>query len=141
MLVYWKGEFMLEIICMMAIGYLIIYFIVQSAVKDGIRESIKSIFEEQFLDKVIEKIKENDLLYIRGKSKKVLTNTIKDCVGKECKIILDVVYVDDNGEGSIVKGKVRSVDEIWLKLEKSDKSNENILKIIKLENITSIEII
>lgn len=129
----------------MAIGYLIIYFIVQSAVKDGIKESTKNIFEDKSLDKlidkVLEKIKENDILYIRGKSKKILTDTIKDCVGKECKIILDVVYVDDNGEDSIVKGKVRSVDEIWLKLEKSNKSNKNILKIIKLENIASIEII
>ncbi|GAA0071999.1 hypothetical protein UT300003_35240 [Clostridium sardiniense] len=132
---------MLGIICIIAIGYFMLYFTVQSAVKDGIKESTKSIFEDKFLDEVLEKIKEKDVLDIRCKSKKVLTNTIKECLGKECKIVLDLVYVDDNGSGNIIKGIVRSVDEIWLRIEYINKNNENALKIIKLENITSIEII
>ncbi|MGG7078381.1 DUF6019 family protein [Clostridium sardiniense] len=124
---------------------ILLYYIIKWAVKYGVEEASSSIASDKFIDRlsdtVINKIKENESLNIKNKAKKILTDTIKECVGKECKIILDVVYVDDNGEGNIIKGIVRSVDEIWLRLEYINKNNENALKIIKLENITSIEII
>lgn len=122
-----------------------LYYIIKWAVKYGVEEASSSIASDKFIDRlsdtVINKIKENESLNRKNKPKKILTDTIKECVGKECKIILDVVYVADNGEGNIIKGIVRSVDEIWLRLEYINKNNENALKIIKLENITSIEII
>lgn len=124
---------------------IVFYYIIKLAVKYGVEEASSSIASDKFIyrlsDALINRIEEKESLDRKNKSKKILTDTIKECVGKECKIILDLVYVDDNGSGNIIKGIVRSVDEIWLRIEYINKNNENALKIIKLENITSIEII
>ncbi|MBY0756321.1 hypothetical protein K5V21_12770 [Clostridium sardiniense] len=124
---------------------IVFYYIIKLAVKYGVEEASSSIASDKFIDRLsdalINRIEEKESLDRKNKSKKILTDTIKECVGKECKIILDLVYVDDNGSGNIIKGIVRSVDEIWLRIEYINKNNENALKIIKLENITSIEII
>lgn len=122
-----------------------LYYIIKCSVKYGIEEASSSIVSDKFIDRLsdtlMDKIEEKESLDKKNKPKKFLTDTIKECVGKECKIILDVIYVDDDGSGNIIKGIVRSVDEIWLRIEYINKNNENALKIIKLENITSIEII
>ncbi|MBM7836092.1 hypothetical protein [Clostridium sardiniense] len=124
---------------------IVFYYIIKLAVKYGVEEASSSIASDKFIDRLsdalINRIEEKESLDRKNKSKKILTDTIKECVGKECKIILDLVYVDDNGSGNIIKGIVRSADEIWLRIEYINKNNENALKIIKLENITSIEII
>ncbi|MGG7099040.1 hypothetical protein [Clostridium sardiniense] len=124
---------------------IVFYYIIKLAVKYGVEEASSSIASDKFIDRLsdalINRIEEKESLDRKNKSKKILTDTIKECVGKECKIILDLVYVDDNGSWNIIKGIVRSVDEIWLRIEYINKNNENALKIIKLENITSIEII
>lgn len=124
---------------------IVFYYIIKLAVKYGVEEASSSIASDKFIDRLsdalINRIEEKESLDRKNKSKKILTDTIKECVGKECKIILDLVYVEDNGSWNIIKGIVRSVDEIWLRIEYINKNNENALKIIKLENITSIEII
>lgn len=67
-----------------------------------------------------------------------MSNMIKELVGKECKIFLD----DDNvfSELSDQVVQVVEVDEEWMKISYADKKKNEKTKIMRIEDIQSVEI-
>jgi hypothetical protein len=65
----------------------------------------------------------------------IISKIINDLVGKQCKIETEDLVINDNFDCTVLES-----DDEWIKITYTDKKNNVITKILRIDNIDSIEI-
>jgi hypothetical protein len=73
------------------------------------------------------------------KGERVMSKLINDLVGKECKIKSDDILVLVGSDG--LKCLVMDCDDEWIKIQYTDKKNNVITKLLRIENIDEVDLI
>lgn len=74
-------------------------------------------------------------LQIKEKGDKSMSKIINELVGKRCKIETEELVINDNFNCTVLE-----CDDEWIKISYTDKKNNVITKILRIDNIDSIEL-
>ncbi len=74
-------------------------------------------------------------LQIKEKGDKSMSKIINELVGKQCKIVTEELVINDNFDCTVLE-----CDDEWIKISYTDKKNNVITKILRIDNIDSIEL-
>lgn len=73
------------------------------------------------------------------KGENVMSKLICDLVGKECKIKSDIALALVGS--TEMKCLVMDCDDEWIKVQYTDKKNNVVIKLLRIENVDEVEII
>lgn len=74
-------------------------------------------------------------LQIKQKGDKKMSKIINDLIGKQCKIETEDLIINDNFDCTVL-----DCDDEWIKITYTDKKNNVMTKILKIDAIDSIEL-